>query len=466
MRTSPQPDRGAGRPASLRRLWPIALGLFLLTFTVFGFTARHGGGSWDYYTANYASWNLVHSGAPWLHGTVPGLQGDPEAGTWIQVAENGHTVVRRFPGVIAIALPAYWLADAKSMTVVPGALTAALACASGVLMLFLALRTRVSQSYAGGAALALAFTTPVWTIAADAVWPHTVTMLGIAGMAWGAAKNRWWLVGLFGGVTLWGRLHAAVVVAVFGLLLGWWRRSPRITVVIGAVSAAMLGLVCWWTHWWTGSWNPISSYGSEDVLGYIPRGADHVREELAMWVAPDRGILVWTPVVLILTPALFRAWRGLPDWSRGLLLGGLAYTLLQGWMRNGIGGDSFYGYRLGIEFVVAATPAYALAAAHAGRVARAWLAPLLALQFTACLFGSVEDVFLPKTQAWVDNAFAYAMRDSWPAGPLMMLLVFLGAWAVIRRATAALPEAAPSGPHGDDSARSQLRGTVSSHSVP
>src|SRR5262245_24290232 len=105
-------------PSGVRRLLlsrscVLPLVLLLAVFAVYALTARHGGGSWDYYTANYASWHLVHTGHPWMDGsTVPGLQRDPEASTWVRdVAANGHTVVRRFPGVIAISLPAYWIAQ-------------------------------------------------------------------------------------------------------------------------------------------------------------------------------------------------------------------------------------------------------------------------------------------------------------------------------------------------------------------
>jgi alpha-1,2-mannosyltransferase len=257
-------------------------------------------------------------------------------------------------------------------------------------------------------------------VAADAVWPHTVSVLGIGGMAWAAAKQRWWLVGLFGGMVLWGRLHAALVVAVVGLLLGWYRRSPRITAEIGAVSAVMLGLVCVWTRWWIGSWNPISSYGA-DIFEGANTGSKHFTSIVTQLVSPDRGILVWTPVLLLLTPALVRGWREVPDWARALLFGGIAYTLAQAWIADPLGGDSFYGYRHGIELIVAATPAYAITAHHVGATARKWIAPVLALQFCAMVFGSMVDVFLPKEDAWHDNAFFYAIRESWPVGPLMFV---------------------------------------------
>ena len=75
------------------------------------------------------------------------------------------------------------------MTVVPGAITAALVCAVSLLMMFLALRRHLSDRRAALACAVLGFGTPVWTIAADATWPHTVTMLVICGLAWGMATS-------------------------------------------------------------------------------------------------------------------------------------------------------------------------------------------------------------------------------------------------------------------------------------
>ena len=225
---------------------------------------------------------------------IPQLSADPEASTWIKEAANGHTVIARFPGVVALGLPAYALTRPDSMTVLPGAATAAIASGLAILMMFLALRTRMSERRAAAACLVLAFATPVWSVAADAVWPHTVTLLGITGMAWAAATGRWWLVGLFGGVALWGRLHAALIVATVGVLVGWRRRSPRITIAVGVGSVGMLALLCAWTRWMYGSLNPASSYVG-GVFAVGPQGIERLTNQLGMWIAPDRGILVWTP---------------------------------------------------------------------------------------------------------------------------------------------------------------------------
>jgi hypothetical protein len=436
-----QTSRGTG--------WRVPLVLFLVLFALFGLTARHGGGSWDYYTANYASWHLVHEGDPWMDGTtVPGLENDPEEFIWVrEQAANGHTVIRRFPGVIAIALPAYWVADvvgaSDTMTVVPGAVTAALACALGILMLFLAMRTRVRSEVAVGACAVLAFATPVWTVAADAVWPHTVSVLGLGGMAWAASRERWWLVGLFGGVVLWGRLHAAIIVAVVGLLMAWWRRSPGLALKVGAASGVLLGLVCVWTRWWIGSWNPISSYGA-DIFDGANAGSERYTSIVTQLISPDRGILVWTPLVILLTPALVRGWREVPDWARALLWGGVVYTLAQAWIADPTGGDSFYGYRHGIELVMAATPAYAVTIGHLGATARRWLTPVVTLQCCAMAFGAMVDVFLLKEDVWHDNAFVYALRESWPVGPTMLVGIMCIVLVVRHRLTTRAPQAVES----------------------
>ena len=105
-----------------QRAWLLPACLVVGVFVVFALTARHGGGSWDYWTANYASWHLVHTGSPFIDGVhIEDLTGTPEAGTWIKEAANGHIVISRFPGVVAIGLPAYAIVRPDSMTVVPGA---------------------------------------------------------------------------------------------------------------------------------------------------------------------------------------------------------------------------------------------------------------------------------------------------------------------------------------------------------
>jgi hypothetical protein len=349
---------------------------------------------------------------------------------------GGHTVIGRSPGVIAAALPAYALFRSAHMTLVPGGYTAALLTAAAVTLLFLALARETTRKRALLGALAFAFTTPVWSIAANAMWPHTLTVLGIAGMAWASSTRRYWLMGVFGGIALWGRLQAALIVAVAALLLGIRRRDPWIVLKSGSVAAAFLAASCVWIHWMNGTWNPLGyqSHGTAAVtsVGKNMWGVWLVGNELGLWVSPDRGILVWTPVLLLLLPGMVRSWRTLPDWSKALVWSGLVYTLVQGKINSFSGGDPFYGYRLGLELLACVTPAAVLSTRRMGPVVRHALAPLLVAQLWVISLGAVSNgYFVVVYNAWRDNAFLVAVRQH-PAAILGMLVLLVVTTVVVQ----------------------------------
>jgi hypothetical protein len=58
------------------------------------------------------------------------------------------------------------------------------------------------------------------------------------------------------------------------------------------------------------------------------------------------------------------------------------------------------------------------------------------------LFGATVDVFLLKEDVWRDNAFFYALRESWPVGPLMLVAVLCIVMVAKRRLTARTDEPA------------------------
>jgi hypothetical protein len=405
--------------------------LFLVSLTVFSLTISHTLVSMDVWSANYGSWHLAQTGNPWIEGLrIPHLADNPLRHEWVLDTRSGHTVIGRSPGVIAVAVPLYALLGTSGFSTVPGGLTAALLSAGSVTLLYLALRRHLAARDAVLAAAAFGFATPVWSVAANGVWPHTVTVFGICGMAWAASGNRWWWAGFFGGITLWGRLHAGLIVAVLGLLVGLSRRSPRPVLQMGSVSGLFLGLISVWTHWMYGTWNPTASYDTGPFADYAAEHRLSVSNQLGFWVSPDRGILVWTPVVALLLPALWRSWRDLPDWSRSLVWAGLAYTVLQGVLNRFSGGDVFYGYRLGLEMLACAAPALALSVRRTGRAARLLIGPLLAVQLLAFAWGATHDTaYLPFDQVWHHNAFVEGLRQSgaggWAALVLAVLIGFL-----------------------------------------
>jgi hypothetical protein len=410
----------ARRPSPGKRL-PVAI--FLVAAAVYAATASYSVISLDVYSAYYASWRIADTGSPWIDG-IPFLADNPLRFVWVLEAANGHTVIGRSPGVIIASLPAYLVGGSDDFSMAPGALTAAILTACSLVLLFLTLRTRMSGLAASLVVWAFGFTTPVWSVAANGVWPHTITILGITGMGWSAVHKRWWLAGAFGGVVLWGRLHAAIIVAVLGLFLSWRRRDPAIAARMGIASLGLLALSSVWTHWMYGDWNPAASYEAGRFTGYAMDNTLSLTNQLGMWVSADRGILVWTPVILVLLPGLVRHWRELPDWARGLLWAGLVYTVVQAILTQFSGGESFYGYRGGLEFLACATPALALSAASTPRRLRVLIGPLLAAQLVAISVGAITEAFFVNGHlVWTDNAFLMALE----ANPAILLPLLLAA---------------------------------------
>lgn len=418
--------------------------VFVVTLAVYAVTAARETFNADVYGAGLEAWRVATTGAPWLDmvdqaqlwkGALFGPLTAPGAG--------GHLVVPRSPGVVLVAIPGYLLAGQGTapadFSPLPTVFTAAVLGAVAVTLFFLAVSRVVPVPVALVGTGVLAFATPVWSVDGNALWTHAVTLVGITGMAWAAVRERWLLVGLFGSVALWGRLHTALIVAVVGLGVGLARRRPRITVQVGLVSVAGMGLASVWSHWMYGTWSPSGGYGAS---GYAARTVSGITgdlgaqltNQLGLWVSPDRGLLVWTPVLVLLLPAVVRHWRDLPDWSRWLLVGGVVYTVAQGQLDYFMGGDGFYGYRLTLEMLACAAPAYLFSAHRAGAWARRLLGPVVGAQFAAISLGAVSEAwFLYREQAWSDNSLWLALRTepalaAWPA--LCVLIGWLGvrAW--------------------------------------
>ena len=394
------------------RAWHLPCALFGLLAFVYVLTIS-ANPSPDVFTADFAAGHIARTGEP-----VPPIEDfdllddNIIRETWIVETADGREAVGRAPGVIAASVPAYWLVQPDDITAIPGGITAALLTAGALTLFFLTLRHRLGTRPALVASLVLGLTTPVWSVAADGLWPHTLTCLAICGMAWAADRERWWLVGLFGGVALWGRLHAAVICAVLGLATAVIRRRPSIAVRVGLASGALLASMTIWTRWMYGSWDPSSGYRAGDFTENAGTNALDPINFLGFWIAPDRGLLWWSPLLIVLASALVRGWRDLPDWSRGLFVAGTVYLVLQGLLVRFSGGDQFYGYRTSLEFVVCAAPALALAAHRMGPRARKAFAPLAILQLAMITPGAVVDGFYVKVaHVWNRNAFVWGPFD-------------------------------------------------------
>lgn len=398
--------------------WQVAA-TALAVFVIYAATTARERVVNDVLSASLGAWRIATTGQPWFDGfPLDDIPRAPSQELWTGETDEGHVAVFRSPGAIAVGVPAYFLrgggTDAADFSLVPGALTAALLATVTLGLFWLTLRGPLGDLPAGAAVLLLGFTTPIWSVDANSLWTHALTVLGISGMSWASARERWWLVGLFGGLALWGRLHMALVVAVLGLGLTVWRRRPVIAVKVGLVSAGFMLLAAGWSRWMYGSWSPQGPYPSGRVYAedaVAKQLEDHLVNQLGLWVSPDRGLLVWTPALLLLLPALARAWRELPDWTRVLAISGVVYAIVQGFLNAFQGGSTFYGYRLMLETLACLFPAFALSTPQLGRFAKMALGPLLGLQFGAIALGAItEGFFLTTDRAWQDNSLALALR--------------------------------------------------------
>ena len=457
--------RGEARPARAR--WVLPAVVFWVCAAVYAATVSPNP-SPDAFTANFASWHIARTGLP-----VPSIPDFPLLHhnvireTWIVQTADGREAVGRAPGVIALAVPAYALLRPETVSAVPGGLSAAVLTAAAITLLFVLLRDRIGSRAALTASAIVAFATPVWSVAADAMWPHTLTTLGILGMAWAADRGRWWAVGLFGGLVLWGRLHAAIVCAVLGLGVGLTRRDWRVVARVGLGSGALLAAMCGWTRWMYGEWDPTAGYRAGDFGANVAGNLTDVENYLGFLVAADRGMLWWSPLLVLLAPAVWRNRRELPDWSRWLALGGLTYLLSQAVLNRFSGGDQFYGYRTSLELVVALVPVLALSAHRMLTWERRLFTPLAVYQVVLIAPGSMVDGFYtPVAQVWRHNSFLDALRER--PGELLplallalvvsLVVVLLLRWAPVVRL---LEADAPTPPAGQlraaDSARAPGR---------
>lgn len=411
--------------------WALPTALFCFCAVVYGLTVSTDP-SPDAFTADFAAWHIARTGDPVPDiSTFPRLDNNIIRETWIVETKDGREAVGRAPGVIAFSVPAYVLLPSTTISAVPGGLTAAVLSALAVMLFFLLLRDRTGSRTALIAAMLLAFATPVWSVAADAMWPHTLTTLGILGMAWSAAgaadRGRWWLVGLFGGVALWGRLHAALVCAVLGVGVAIVRRRPAIAVRVGAAAGAALALMTVWTRWMYGSWDPTSGYRAGNFGQHVGDNLLDLPNYLGFVLSADRGLLWWSPLLVLLLPAAWRNRRALPDWSRWLAVGGASYLLSQAVLNRFSGGDQFYSYRTSLELVVSLAPALALSAHRMSDRERRWFVPLAVLQLVLIAPGAVSNGFhVPVADVWRHHAFVEALLHR----PLELLPLAAGALVV------------------------------------
>ena len=340
------------------RAW---LRVFLLVLPVFLLTAHYATVSVDTSSAYVPAWHFVHHGNLWLE--------DMKHPPYWTVHGAGHLVSNRTPGVILVNVPVYLLLFFLGPVPLGGALTAAMLTAATVATLFVVARRLASPNVALGVALVAAFGTSLWSVASAEIWTHTVDALCLALAMLLLARNRYLAAGAVIGISSMARPHLVVVAAVLGLYLSFHHRSLRPAIALGAGSgpgfAALLLLnravygrwtISGYAGYVTQNLTGGSSTGGAGHTGLLAMVEQYLSNIAGFLFSPLCGVLLYLPIALLVVVALRPAWRAAPAWCRGILLGGVAYSLVQLKINSYVGGAAFYGYRLATELVICACP--------------------------------------------------------------------------------------------------------------
>lgn len=308
----------------------------------------------DYY--GYATW-IVPAGNSAVSKYPPGasLMAAPLYAVWPQEARD-ELVVR------GGAFGWSWPSDVEPFAILvpplgPAAITAAFATASAVGLLAVAFR-KIGGSFSGAlvGAYVAGLGTAAWSLASDQLWQHGPAMLWIA-LALVLSDVSLTGSGLAFGAAILTRPPLALIAAGAGLYRSVKERSVRPALLVG--SGALLGLTLFLSYNSVVFGSPTVSAGygtgfqgklfSAPNLGYL-------RNVVLAAVSFDRGLLIWSPFLIVLLPGLRSAWRVAPGWSRGAALGGVAYLLVQYKANRYSGLDNALSYRYPLEALTAAAP--------------------------------------------------------------------------------------------------------------
>jgi hypothetical protein len=331
-----------------------ALAVYLLTATYSSYQVN------DNRAVNISAWSLATQGTLALPDHFAG------GNRWIVEGRDGELYTNRFPGAILWATPFHAVAALITggdvpdhpvfLNYAPGGVAAAAVTALAVGASFLLFRRLADRRLAVAATVVLAFGTGVWSVSADAIWTHGPTHLLLVLGVLAAADGRNNKAGLAFAVAILTRPPTAVVAAVTGIWSSVRSRRVGPIVVIGAWSATGALALAAYSQRLFGTWQPIAGY-REDAITSLATSSWEALGSQVIWtlVHPLRGVLIYTPFLLVLTPLIRHGWRTSPWWVRSSAVGGLVYMALQlrfSWS----GGGGYFGSRMTLETLVLAAP--------------------------------------------------------------------------------------------------------------
>lgn len=390
----------SGRGARLKL--PIAAGLFVALFVIYNANGREIGGS-DSQPTKFGARAIALRGNLWLDADVekyPQLEqrnsfARDRQGHW----RSAYSPAGSISGaVVAVGLRAVGVdLDAPGGANLIAVLTASITVAAAVCLVFLTLARFASLHISLIVALGLGIGTNFWAMHSQTLAQHDLVAFGTALTLWawtrpteGLIRRHLWLGALGLGIAIVARTQVGPLVGVMclGLIARVGLRRAAGPILL---TAAMLGVLIAYQMYWFG--HPLGAMPQLEALHPAVHNVEgsFSREPwvgaAGLLVSPNRGLLIYSPIVIVALLGLGAARRSLPDWGLGWAhLSCLVLYLLYSCYTVWWGGHS-YGPRYMLDFIVLLTPAAAVQLTHM-RARSARLVAALALIWSIVVAGT------------------------------------------------------------------------------
>jgi hypothetical protein len=323
------------------------------------------------------------------------------------------------PSLIA-AVPAWILSktrlldlDAPLAPSVIASLTASLLVAGAGALVFLALCRIVPRRIALYTAIGLSLGTNYWALLSRTLWQHETVAFGIALALWAWLRpSRVLTIGpaIVGGIGLalacTCRLQVAPLAAV---LLVWLtvRSNVKNGLIAGAILAAAIATLFSAQYRWFG--DVLGGFAGMQRVALQP-GAHGVTSSfnsrpwigaLGLLVSPSRGLLVFSPAVLVVLGGIRRSVREFHDWRLGWLLGASAVLFVEYACYSVWWGGYTFGPRYMMDLLVPLAPTAAIGVDAA--FARSWTRWLAATALAWSILVSATGAFVYPNDQWNTN---------------------------------------------------------------
>ncbi len=354
----------------------VHLGLIvLIAFPLFAINARWGiEGNADAIAAALPAFQLAETGSMDVSDNRVFLaHADDWLRNWFVELPTGEVVSNRPPGLIALAVPSYFLIRQGAFSLGPSTLISVLVTTLAIGLVWNVLQHLVGLNRATIGALVLAFGTTTWEVSSSQLWPHGPgqlwAALAITGLAVGSVSGA----GLAFAASITTRPLTAVSAAITGILESLRNRSWAPVLSIGAYSSIGLAVVLAYNRVVFGNWSVRGGYSRNVTVGAV-EGFDsfgYLANVFQMFLGLPHGVFVTTPIVGISVIGAILIWRRIPGWAKSTALAGLGYLLVHAALNRASGGTPAF-YRYPLEPLVLAAPALVLGAVHLWDRSRRW----------------------------------------------------------------------------------------------